>query len=267
MPIIHFAFGGLHREGKHQEQLNRFIECIVMPKEIRSFACPEFMPILTLPGGQVADMSSAVPLSEGGTGITFERYTANQPVTLICMDYYMASFVDIPLKKLSRWPPADHYGRLGLAFTDAFRRKAGVKSVGYYPFEALDKDPRVIELNREIWSGRFEQRMDYWHKEFLPYRKPAFLWESFQSKFYSLKVTATEGGATIEKQTYSRYPVGYNFQDEREARVVTNESSAIPFEESDVLCFLVPSEPIKVMLEECLSTSWRKPPPVQVIGR
>ena len=82
MQLCHFAFGQLHRDGKHAEQAQAFLESILLPKKLRSSGCPEFMPVLTAHKGLWADPNSAC--------------------------------VDIPFNKLRHWSPAEHYGKLGV---------------------------------------------------------------------------------------------------------------------------------------------------------
>lgn len=124
MPLIHFAFGGHHRAGEHEEQLRAFTEHILLPKRLRSFACPEFLPILNSPTAKWGKPSSAVTLDDGS--VTFTEWIPSPPVGLLPNDVFMISFVNTSLRKLRNWKPAEHYGKLGIAFTDDFKRRNGI---------------------------------------------------------------------------------------------------------------------------------------------
>jgi hypothetical protein len=65
MPLIHFGYGRLHREGKTLEQLDSFVENILLPRNLMSFECPEFFPITTNPTSQLALPSSAYDNGSG----------------------------------------------------------------------------------------------------------------------------------------------------------------------------------------------------------
>ena len=77
-----------------------------------------------------------------------------------------------------------------------------------------------------------------------------------------------DGSVTVEKRTYSRYEIGYDFEAEREARKVMSESNRdLEFLESDVLGVVTPDQGTADTLNAFLSKAWTKPPTVRVHAR
>jgi len=262
MPVMHFAFGGLHRAGKNQEQLDMFFEHILRPKQLKSFICPEFVPLLNSPNAKIADPDSAYATSDGG--VSFSKWVPSPPVSLLPNDIPMISFVDIPFNKLGTWSPADHYGKLGIAFTNLFKSNNSIQRVYYYALPQLEKDELVIKLDRAIKEQNNELKESLWRK-ILHYRKPAVLWEEINELFAVLKLSAQPEGINIDKITYSRYEVGYNFECEKESRIVTeSEGDLIKFTENEVLAVIVPNEESKNYIEDKLENSWKKIPKILV---
>jgi hypothetical protein len=261
MPLCHFAFGSLHRAGKLVEQTDSFLEHILLPKKLHSFVCPEFMPIINSPNALVANPDSARAI-EGG-GVTFDEWVPAPTVGLLPNDVWMISFVDVPLRKLRQWRPSEHYGKLGIAFTDKFRQRTGAQRVTYYEYPNLARDPFVIELNQAILKNDVKER-ERLAKMVVERRKPAKLWPEVNGLFAVLKLTAGHSGqTTIEKLTYSRYEEGYDFEVEQEARIVTKEQDRdVTFPEADVLSIIVPNPETKSRIESELGSAWSKVPPV-----
>jgi hypothetical protein len=261
MALCHFAFGSLHRAGKLDRQVDSFLEKILIPKKLRSFVCPEFLPVINNPNTLWAKPDSATAIQ--GNGVTFDEWVPAPPVALLPNDVWMISFVDVPLRKLHSWKPSGHYGRLGVAFTDKFRQRVGVRRVGYYQYPNLLKDPLVISLNRAISDNNVTER-DRLSRQVVHYRKPARLWPEINTLFATLKLTADQRGLTeIEKMTYSRYEEGYDFQVELEARIVTSDHNRdVSFAESEVLLIIVPDHPTKMRIEAELSRVWANVPKV-----
>lgn len=254
MPLCHFAFGSLHRANNLKAQVDAFIENILIPKQLKAFSCPEFLPIINRPGAMLGVPDSAVVTEDGA--MTFTSWVKSPPVGLLPCDVWMISFVDVPFKKLAKWVPSTHYGKLGIAFTDAFRRRNQIKNVRYYQLRGLEKDPLVARYNRAIVREvTFEA--DNISKILLGYRKPAVLWPEFEQLFAMIKFTAGPQGAGIEKLTYSRYATGYKFHEEHEARWITADTNhSLPFSESDVLKIIVPNSEIGDIVNAALNAKW-----------
>jgi len=180
VPLIHFAFGKLFRSGDEQDQLDSFIEHILLPKTLMASECKEFMPIINSPNALLFDPRSA-RVHEGG-GIVLTDTVQPLAVSLLPNSVRMVSFVDIPIRKLCKWSPSDHYGRLGIAFADTFRERFGVRRVDYYQYPELERDPLVLALNQAKHDRDLDAR-DRLYIEVVHYRKPAQLWEEFNTLF------------------------------------------------------------------------------------
>lgn len=260
MPLCHFAFGSLHRAGKYDEQMEAFLSNILLPKRLRSFVCPEFMPVLNNPNALTSEPDSARVVE--GRGVTFDSWVSSPPVSLLPNDVWMISFVDVPLKKLRHWAPAEHYGKLGVAFTDKFRARTHAQRVAYYDqYANLARDPLVLQLHRAIQTqdNAVMERLQHLVVE---RRKPARLWPELNGLFSMLKITMGEDAqATFEKITYSRYPQGYDFTIEQEARIVTSEGDRdVLFDESEVLAVIAPDEATKDWVKARLNGHWSATP-------
>jgi hypothetical protein len=254
MPLIHFAFGGHFRDGNTDLQTEEFLEKILSPKTLRSFVCPEFLPRLSVKGGKTAVPASAVETGDGG--VTFTEYVQSPPVFLLPCDVPMVSFVDISFKKLKAWEPSNHYGQLGIAFTNEFKRRHSAKHVGYYQQANLARDPKVLALDEAYRSDNVKLQKVL-VEEILNLRKPARLWEEFITLFTPLKLTKEECGVTIDRITYSRYEVGYDFTTEHEVRIVTEqEGNLVEFEEKEVLALIAPNEKVRSELIAFTDANW-----------
>jgi hypothetical protein len=263
MPITHFAFGSHHRAGDHQKQIASFLEHILEPRALRAFVCPEFQPVLNNPRAQWAVPASARATKDGA--VTFDQWVSSPRVALLPVDVWMVSFVDLPFSKLKRWSGAAHYGRLGLAFTSDFVRKANIRPVHYYQYPNLARDPAVLALDAAI-KGR-SPTMQNLADDLVRYRKPARLWPEINSLFAMLKITEGETSTEIEQLTYSRYDVGYNFEVEHEARKILSEDNReLPFEEADVLAVIVPDPTSQQIVQDFLHRAWTTQPSVMVLS-
>lgn len=260
MPLCHFAFGSLHRAGKRDEQINEFLSNVLLPKRLRSFVCPEFMPVLNSQNALMGDPDSARIVE--GYGVSFDKWVPSPPVSLLPNDVWMISFVDVSLKKLRSWEPAEHYGKLGIAFTNKFRERTHALRVTYYDqYANLARDPMVIQLHRAI-QAQDKAEIERLQHLVVERRKPARLWPELNSLFSMLKITmGSEAQATLEKITYSRYPQGYDFTMEQEARIVTGEGDRdVHFDESEVLTVIVPDEATKKLVKPRLDGHWSTTP-------
>lgn len=259
MALLHFAFGGLHRQGDFPAQIASTCEHILGPRRLRAGLCPEFLPIRTEPGARWAVPAS---LRIEDAGVTFDEWVDAPPVALLPCDAWMVSFADLPLRKLRNWSPARHYGRLAIVFTDAFRKRGGARQVHYYSLRDLLQDPLVRRYHAAIAA---QEPLDALVQELLGYRKPARLWPAFRRLFGMTELIATPAGTRTRLLTYDRYPDGYDFTEECEARVVLSEQECdLPFESADVLRVLAPDESSREKLGVYLTAHWPRVPPVGV---
>ncbi len=262
MPNIHFVFGSNHRNDKLARQVENFIELILKPRQLKASICPEFLPIPGRRGGKLLAPDPESVTEDGA--VFFKEVGETAPVILLREDVWLLSFVCIPFKKLSHWAPSDHYGKLGIAFTDRFSRRTQIQHVGYYELHGLERDPLVVKHN-QARSNKDESTTQRLHDQLLAYRKPARLWPEFQNLYANFLLTRTEDGVDVSKITYDRYPTGYDFRQERETRIVlTEESQYLNFEETDVLKIIVPDTEIEKTVEKFLVTNWQVQPEVIV---
>lgn len=258
MPLIHFAFGGLHREGRKQEQLKQFVEHILTPQNLRSFVCPEFVPIINSPNAKWGDPDSVRVTEEGCLSISMVE---SPPVALQPCDVSMISFVDIPFKKIKNWTPSEHYGKLGISFKNSFKSSNNVTKVSYYTLPALERDPLVVKLNKAMNSNNANNAniKNNLRNQLLHYRKPGVLWKEFNGLFAPMRISNSVSGVDIEKITYSRYKIGYDFKSERESRIITeNAGDLITFSKEDVLAIIVPDEKARNYLINLSNIDWLK---------
>ena len=262
MPNIHFVFGSDYRSGKLARQVENFIELILKTRQLKASICPEFLPLPGCRGGKLLAPNPESVTEDGA--VFFKEVGETAPVILLKEDVWLLSFVCIPFKKLSHWAPSDHYGKLGIAFSDRFSRRAQIRHVSYYELHGLERDPLVVKHNQARFNndGATTQRL---HDQLVAYRKPARLWPEFQNLYAIFRLTRTDDGVDVSKITYDRYPTGYDFRQERETRILlTEESQYLNFKETDVLKIIVPDTEIKKTVEKFLVANWQVQPEVIV---
>jgi hypothetical protein len=257
MALLHFAFGGLAREEKIADQVTQTCNLILGPRKLRGGECPEFLPVLNNPGAKWGVPQSAKVLPNGG--VTFTEYVPAQPVGLLPCDTWMLCFTGLPLNKLASWPCQAHYGQLAIAFSKEFKNRNGIRNVQYYELDRLAKDPKVIAYNEAAGTEKVQEFAD----ELLTYRKPRLLWPEFRELYGMLKISSGSDGTICELITYDRYPDGYDFSVEAEARTLVDKADPyISFNEDDVIKILVPTSEAKEAISKFLRTNWSKIPEV-----
>lgn len=89
--------------------------------------------------------------------------------------------------------------------------------------------------------------------EILTYRKPAKL---FESLFYS-KIIVIGGPNEGLKETYGRYPLGYDFTKEKEWRIISkSKNDYLYFKEETLKGIIVPDINSKTKIENYLNSYW-----------
>ena len=74
-----------------------------------------------------------------------------------------------------------------------------------------------------------------------------------------------QGNMTVEPVTYSRYDVGYNFEEEMEARMVmSKEVQEFGFLETDVLALIVPDGKAEEKIMAYLRKAWTVIPSIMI---
>jgi len=257
MPLIHFTFGSYYRDKKYKEQTDMFLNYILLKKTLKSFTCPEFIPLISEKNSMYVPLDQWVINKQDNTiTINPQKAIAPPPVDLMPFPVHMISFVNISFKKLKLWKPSEHYGKLGIAFTNDFKIRNYAKQVSYYDLLGLEKDYLVKKLNI---SQDFSSNNPLFH-EIISYRKPSTMWEEFYTLFGQIEQSEATG-YKLKKTTYSRYPIEYNFKEEKEFRIVTKkEGDFIKFNENDILAIIVPDSPTKEYIKNKLFNKWDKVP-------
>ena len=118
----------------------------------------------------------------------------------------------------------------------------------------------VISFNKCLYDKN-ENKIQALTEQILYYRKPSKLWQEFNHQFAMLQITSNNNAVNIEKITYSRYAVGYNFAIENEARIITHKNNQfIGFNETDILAIIVPDTQSKMYILNILKSNWHKLP-------
>lgn len=194
----------------------------------------------------------------------------NSDLYFLKEDVGMICFINIALNKLKNSPHPKEYGELGLVFNERFLKKSGIKPVRYYREESLFDDPLIKK-----WNLKYAYKPNLTAKELrnkkeletqiLAYRKPATLFKSFsESRRIALRKTTSGVEMKIEN-VYDRYPIGYNFQDENEWRIVSFDKEFLEFRETDLYMIIVPNSQCIEFLSKYFKTEWKNIPNILVI--
>jgi len=229
-----------------------FIANILDPMELRASQCPEFIPVLQPIGVTLLRPSTAATQANS---TTLALVPQNVPVIMLREDVWMISFVNIALNKLSNWKPIDHYGRLGLAFTDQFRERVRARLVNYYEYDSLNNDPLTLTHEDVTFLRRHEDPLV--RERHLYFRKPAKMTPQFREATIHVRIKMENGVPHAIASTYDRYEIGYEFSQEREARVVkTGEAPSERFTVQDILCLIAPDEERATALKNYVRVRW-----------
>lgn len=261
MALVHFAFGAYAREGKIDRQVEMTCEHILGKRTLKGAKCPEFLPILTNKGAVMGAPKSFSALGNGG--VSPMQWVPSPPVMLMPDDAWMISFTDLPVKKLPNWPCIEYYGELAIIFSNEFRKRVGARRVEYYELSRLPYDKLVIKLNDSIKDGKLDRNLS---TKCLNFRKPRVLWSEFKELFGVVEVKFGQGEASVAVHTYDRYPVGYQFEKEREVRVVMRPDDLfLPFEETDVVGIIAPNEDSAIHIRSFCKNNWSVVPDVRTL--
>ena len=262
---IHFALGD--DKDDVVKQSNKVISLILDPKRLKATNCPEFLPVFTdkndsgfdIDIEQTASLNKPM-LSDGDMLVQSSR--SDIPIIYLPEMVHMICFISIPFKKISKSSHTQHYGRLGLVFTDDFIKRINAKKVVYYTESNIKNDNLIADFNRLKKEGKLVP--DELEEQILYYRKPASLFEAFKtSAINEIKKVGNE--ISIEKWSYKGYPDGYNFENENEFRaVVPMRQEYMEFKESDLLMILVPCEETKIKFEDFITKKWNCMPKIEI---
>ena len=273
--FIHFAFGGLARQGKIEEQTNSVIELILKMKRLIVSKCTEFIPIFPDPN------SKSIPLKpfrkvEGRNNLAVASIdTDNRPsenlIRYLPEDVPMISFIKMSFKQLKKSRHAGQYGKFGIVLTNDFLVGKGIRDVYYYTEESLYRDQLILRLNTKVAQSGFSAEKTFeipkeMQKEIASYRKPASLFPSFKYSVSHIIKFDSKKGVTTDFFTYNRYPEGYDFRNEQEYRIVFDDVGYLCFDEDDVLMIITPDSKAKDRVESFLKQNWSKQPKVEIFS-
>jgi hypothetical protein len=250
--FIHFAFGQFGKQGKIIEQTEEVISKILTEKRLVARNCTEFLPAFpvrgkSLPLGLPAKVTKD---DEGHPTVWFkigdggkDRQVNDIEITFLPSDVAMICFINTSFNSLRVSPHPKEYGKFGLVFNTPFLKSNGLRPVSYYSEESLWHDPAIIAWNNA--AHRKETNLKAIQDNILAYRKPDEI--------------------TSSRYKYDRYPVGYNFRDEHEHRIVfQTEADYLQFKEDDVYMIIVPNSYAKEEISSFVKNNWKRTPLIQI---
>jgi len=273
--FIHFAFARL--KGNLNEQLDSLINMILNKKKLKFRENPEFIPVFkphihprfrnqevryislesfkSTKNGVVANMDYLKFINP-----EYDIHFLSEKIRMIC-------FIKIAFRQLENSYHSKVYGKLGLVFGDKFLKKNAIKPVQYYQEESLYDDSLIIEWNLKyaykpsLSPNEIKNREDLKTK-ILAYRKPSTLFKSFVDS-RMLAIERTDSGTKHRiMDAYERYDFGYDFQAEREWRLVSYNEDYIEFAENDLYMLIVPNLQSKLNLQKYFKSKWKVIPKI-----
>jgi len=279
--FIHFAFSSL--KDAPDKQLEAVISNILETKRLKYSVNPEFIPVFQphlLPrfkGQEVAHipLESFKPSKDGGVANmnNFRSINPANDLYFLPHEIHMLCFIKIPFKQLSKSPHPLEYGQFGLVLSDQFLKKNRIAAVQYYEESSLFADPLVVGWNlkfgykpnlspSEIKDKRGMER------QILAFRKPATLFESFRDSRLLAVTKLSEGQTNLQiVDAYERYPIGYDFREEKEWRIFSQADNFLSFTENDLFMVIVPDERCKLNLERYFRNNWKDVPEIRVFPK
>lgn len=260
MALVHFCFGSHSRNGEIDKQVVDTCTYILGPKRLKASPCPEFLPTINNPNAFYALPNSARMSANGS--VTLNEWISSPPVSLLPIDVNMICFANLAHNQIKNWSCKAHYGSLAIAFTDEFRARVRAKKVCYYNWLDLPKDPKVIAYTRSVKTQNPNRDLE---RQLLSYRKPLKLWKEFKEYFSVISVQNANGIPSLEVLPYSRYPIGYDFVKECEARIVLEaDAEFLSFSPTDVLKIYAPTQKARMDIQTYLKMHWDWQPPVEL---
>jgi len=271
--FIHFAFARLKHSA--DEQIDALIKNILARNRLIFSRNPEFFPVFQphihprFKGKEVYKIAlESFKATENGATASLEDLKFVKPQSDIYFLPYeigMICFIKTSLKQLRNISHSQEYGKLGLVFEENFLKRSGTNAVQYYREELLFNDPLIIEWNlkfayRSNLSAREQKDKKELETKILAYRKPASLFESFRES-RMLATEKADSGMKLEiVDAYSRYPIGYDFQGEKEWRIISYDEKYLKFSENDLYMVIVPDEQSRLRLEKYFGSKWKETP-------
>lgn len=270
--FIHFAFGSLGKQGKTEEQTKQVVDLILREKRLLVSKCKEFIPAYPKKGSKRIPTKMFKVTGEGEASVTFypkedphwfDKLPDNTSIHYLPINIPMICFTKISFNQLNNSAHSSEYGKFGLAFSDDFLKKEGMRQVFYYTETSLWDDELIRKWNYHENEMSKADKTNL-EKEIVSYRKPATLFPTFKESVI-MKLTSQSEGTTIEYLTYDRYPENYNFEKENEYRIVFDEGvDYLLFEESNLFMIIVPDVKSKEEVKVFLKKNWTSQPIVKI---
>lgn len=268
--LIHFAFRKI--KDNIDQQIKYAIEKIFEKRKLLFRKNPEFIPCLNpkyhpkFTGVNIYP----IPIQNVKKGPNYvevevtnkEKFSDNY-FTYLREDIRMICFINISVNKIANSIHVEQYGRLGIVFREGFLHKQGIKEVHYFKENELLYDEKVLK-----WNLQYAYRPNLNSKELLKkreleieilaYRKPIKMFGSFKNirrlNLYKMDV----------EDVYNEYKIGYDFQKEREWRLVSFNNDYLNFLETDLSLVFVPNNNIREKLTKYFKINWSNLPEVKV---
>lgn len=267
--FIHFAFGELARQGQIEEQTDKVLELILKEKRLKGCKCTEFIPVFPDPN------SKPIPLKpfrkvEGRNDLVVASIDTDNPpssnlVKYLPVDVPMISFIKIAFNQLKNSKHSEEYGKFGIVLTKNFLKSKGIRPVQYYTEESLFSDPLILRWDNDVKQNKLSaDETQMLQREITSYRKPASLFPSFMYSVTHIINFNRAEGTTTDFFTYDRYPVGYDFRNETEYRIIFDDEKYFRFNEDDVYMIITPDLKAKDRVESFLKHNWSNQPKVEI---
>ncbi len=224
--FIHFAFSQLGKQVRIIEQTGKVISTILTEMRLVARNCTEFLPAFPISGKPIPLRLPAriVKDEEGCPTVWFRTEDQGKDkkpnideIKFLPNNVPMICFINISLSDFRASPHSKEYGKFGLVLNTEFLNSSGLRPVSYYSEESLWHDPDVIAWNNAVWANEKNQKT--MQDEILAYRKPAKYFQAF-AHLTTIMIAKRTDEITASHYKYDRYPIGYDFREEHEYRIV-----------------------------------------------
>jgi hypothetical protein len=269
--FIHFAFGGLGKQGKTEEQTKQVVDLILSKRQLLFSKCKEFIPEFPKRGSKIIPAELMRQTGELEVTASFDitdpnwmnRLPDDKTIHYLPFDIPMICFNKNSFSQLKRSTHHIIYGKFGLVFTEDFLKNNGIKPVLYYTETSLWIDPLIKRWNLENDKLSMTEKIQI-ERNITNFRKPARLFKSFNDSV-TIIMSHSSQGSNIQYWTYNRYPENYDFTKENECRIVVNSGAEyLNFNEEDVFMVITPDLKAKEKIDSFFEDNWDTHPIVKL---
>lgn len=267
--LIHFAYKKF--KNSPELQLKKTINNIFRKKRLLYRKNPEFIPRIKPQYHPAFRGAKIIPISlqsaKKGPNYIAIDITNNENISeshfsYIWEDIRMICFTDISMNDIDSSIHVRQYGKLGIIFHKEFLDNIGIKKVCYYAEYRLINDEKVRQWNFYAYKPKLNIEENLKKRELeieiLSYRKPIKMFKSFKEL---RRLNLAKG---CVEDVYNEYKIGYDFQKEKEWRLVSFQNNYLNFSESDLSLVLVPNDRIRVKLTQYFNSNWSNLPEVKI---